>query len=88
MQDFGPDREGEYLHKADLYPEFSGVMTGVMTVFCYMYVDRLGEFCGNGLREGMEQCDAGFNNNADTCCDTSCRYRSSAFVCRLVVLFY
>jgi hypothetical protein len=39
--------------------------------------------CGNGVREGAEQCDLGASNGTSgACCDSDCNFRPSNFVCR------
>lgn len=37
--------------------------------------------CGNGIKEGTEQCDPGTNNPSD-CCSSNCMFKSNTYTCR------
>jgi hypothetical protein len=46
-------------------------------------VDFYYDTCGNGTREGSEQCDQGAaNGTSGSCCDANCQFRPSSYVCR------
>ncbi len=48
---------------------------------CYMGV--CDDYCGDGVTDSWEQCDEGVNNgNADSCCSSTCQFKSAGETCR------
>jgi len=70
-------------------------VSGSNTIICYLrdrgnmtYFDAciIGapQVCGNGIVEGNEQCDPGANNPND-CCNATCMFETSQYICRPTV---